>query len=130
MNTNTFTFSEDLLNFVGQKHLDESYLSLPAKNSKLPFRIKKWSEPSEEGGYTKQGTYGCIAEIDFKLCMEFLKKIKKAIVFEYHVTFEDQSYQFYGTPSKTAKEKGIIVIRSNGNIESHVLDSDSDDLVD
>ncbi|MEK4512826.1 hypothetical protein [Paenibacillus sp. FSL K6-2524] len=130
LNTNIFIFADDIINFVGQKHFNTALFSLPAKNFKLPIRIKNWSEPSEEGGYTKQGTYGSIAEVDFELCMEFLKKINKALVFEYHVTFEDQTYQFYGTPSKTAKEKGILVIRSNGNIESHVLDSHSDDLVD
>lgn len=127
VNTNVFSFTDDILNFAGQKDLNTAFLSLSAKNSDLPFRIKKWSEPSEEGGYTKQGTYGCIAEIDIKLCRDFLKKIKKALVFEYQVTFEDQTYQFYGTSSKTAKENGIFVIKSNGKIESHVLDSNSDD---
>lgn len=130
VNTNVFTFAEDILNFGDQKHLNVAFFSLPVKHSNLPFRIKKWSEPSQEGGYTKQGTYGCIAEIEIKFCMDFLNNIKKALVFEYHVTFEDQTYQFYGTPSKTAKEKGILVLRSNGNIESYVLDSDLDNLVD
>lgn len=130
VSTNVTIFADDILNFSAQKDLNPAYFSLPAKNSNLPIRIKNWSEPSEEGGCTKQSTYGSIAEVDFKLCMEFLQEINKVLVFDYHVTFEDQTYQFYGTPSKTAKEKGILVLRSNGKIESHVLDSDSDDLDD
>ncbi|WP_110931900.1 hypothetical protein [Paenibacillus bouchesdurhonensis] len=98
VSTNAFTFTDDILNFADQKHLKTALFSLPSKNSKLPLRIKKWSEPSEEGGYTKQGTYGSIAEVNFKLCMEFLKEINKALIFEYQITFEDQTYQFYGTP--------------------------------
>lgn len=122
LNTNIFIFADDILDFIDQKSFNAALFSLPAKNSKLPIRIKKWSEPSEEGGYTKQGTYGSIAEIDFKLCMEFLKEINKALVYEYHVTFEDHTYQFSGTPSKTAKETGLFVIRSNGDIESHIIE--------
>lgn len=130
LSTYSLTFADDILNFVGLKDLNAALLSLPSKNPNLPLRIKNWSEPSEDGGYYNQGTYGSIAEIDMELFMEYLNKTNKALVLEYKVTFEDQTYQFYGTPSKTAKEKGIFVIRSNGNIESHLLDLDSDDLVD
>jgi hypothetical protein len=123
-----FTFTEGILNFGDHKRLNAVFLSLPAKNTNLPFHIKKWSEPSEEGGYTKQGTYGCIAQIETKLCLEFLRSIKKALVFEYNVTFEDQTYHFYGKPNKESKAKGIFVIRTNGNVETHVLEVESDDL--
>ena len=119
--TDIYSFSEDILAYRGYGNLNVALLSLPAKNKHFPFKITKWCEPSEEGGYTKQGTYGSIAEIETKLCLEFLASIKKVLIFEYSVVFEDQTYQFYGTPSKAAKEKGIFVIRSNGDIESHVL---------
>ena len=119
--TDIHSFSEDTLAYRGYESLNVALLSLPAKNKHFPFKITKWCEPSEEGGYTKQGTYGSIAEIETKLCLKFLASIKKVLIFEYSVVFEDQTYQFYGTPSKAAKEKGIFVIRSNGDIESHVL---------
>ena len=119
--TSIYSFSEDILSYCGYKHLNVELLSLPAKNKHFPLHIAKWSEPSEEGGYIKQGTYGSIAEIATKLCLEYLASIKKALIFEYNVVFEDQTYHFYGTPSKAAKENGIFVIRSNGNIELHVL---------
>ncbi|AOT68300.1 P-loop NTPase family protein [Geosporobacter ferrireducens] len=125
--TNIFSFSEDIMNYCGFEGLNNvEALLLPTKNRHLPFHIAKWSEPSEEGGYEKQGTYGSIAEIEANLCLEFLANINKAIIFEYSVVFEDQTYHFYGTPSKAAKEKGIFVIRSNGITESYVLQQDSD----
>lgn len=126
VNTNLYSFSKDIFTYCGYKQLDEVLLSLPAKNKQFPFHITKWSEPSEEGGYTKQGTCGSVAEIETKLCLEFLAKTKKALIFEYSVVFEDQTYHFYGTPSKAAEENGILVLHSNGNTESFVLKRDSD----
>ena len=119
--TNIYSFSEDILKYFGYDQSDAVLLSLPAKNRHLPVHISKWSEPSEEGGYTKQGTYGSIAEMDAGLCLNFLAVMKKALIFEYNVIFEDEPYQFYGTPSQAASEKGIFVIHANGSIESYVL---------
>lgn len=124
VNTNIYSFSEDILKHFGYDRSDAAKLSLSVENKQFPIHISNWSEPSEEGGYTKQGTNGSIAEIEAKLCLGFLASIKKALIFEYSVVFEDQTYHFYGTPSKVAKEKGIFVIRSNGNTESYVLKRD------
>ena len=119
--TNINSFLQDVLNFCGHKDLDVKILSLPAKNKNLPFRIVNWSEPSEEGGYTKQGTYGSMAEIKAEILLRYLQSIKKALIFEYSIVFEDQTYHFYGTPSKPAKEKGIFIIHLNGSTESCIL---------
>ncbi|WP_145410825.1 ATP-binding protein [Paenibacillus xylanexedens] len=130
LNSSILTFVDEIRDFTGQNNLNLNYFSLPLKNFNLPIRIKNWSEPGEEEGYSKQGTYGSIAEINFELCTGFLKEINKALVFEYHVTFEDQTYQFSGVPSKTAKEKGVLILRSNGKIESHIKDLTQEDLID
>ncbi|MPW24329.1 hypothetical protein GC105_00790 [Alkalibaculum sp. M08DMB] len=128
--TNIYSFSEDVLAYCRYEHFKVGTLSLPAKNKDFPCHIAKWSEPSEEGGYTKQGTYGSIAEIRTKLFLEYLVSIKKALIFEYSIVFEDQTYHFYGTPSKAAKEEGIFIIHLNGSTESYVLKRDSDIVYD
>ncbi|HHY82268.1 MAG TPA: hypothetical protein GX505_06270 [Clostridiales bacterium] len=124
--TNIYSFSQDVLVYCGFEKLNIELLSLPIKNKDFPLHISIWSEPSEEGGYTKQGTYGSIAEIKAELLLRYLKSTKKALVSEYSIVFEDETYQFYGTPSKAAKEKGIFIIHSNGYTESYVLKGDSD----
>lgn len=124
--TNIYSFSEDILAYCGYEHLNVEMLLLPNKNKHFPLHIVKWSEPSEEGGYTKQGTYGSIAEIKSELLLKYLESNKKALISEYSIVFEDDTYHFYGTPSKTAKEKGIFIIRSNGSTESYVLKRDSE----
>lgn len=127
---NISSFSQDILDFGGYKDLDVEILSLPAKNKNLPFRIVNWSEPNEEGGYTKQGTYGNMAEIKAEILLKYLKSIKKALIFEYSIVFEDQGYHFYGTPSKPAKEKGVFIIYSNGSTESCILRQNQDIIYD
>jgi|GEM_PF-1262520 len=126
--TNIYSFSQDVLAYGGYEHLNAEMFSLPAKNKNFPFHIAKWSEPSEEGGYTKQGTYGSIAEIKAELLLKYLDSVKKALIFEYSIVFEDQTYQFYGTPSKAAKEQGVFIIHLHGNTESYILKRDSDDV--
>jgi len=121
VNTNIYSFSQDILAYCGYEQLNVELLSLSTKNKNFPLYIAKWSEPSEEGGYTKQGTYGSIAEIKSELLLKYLNSIKKALVFDYSIAFEDKTYHFYGTPSKAAKEKGVFIVYSNGNDESHVL---------
>lgn len=117
VSTHIFSFSKDILTYCRSECLDAETFLLPTKNKRFPFHITKWSEPSDEGGYIKQGTYGSIAEMEAKLCQSYLTHVKKALIFEYSVVFEDQTYHFYGRPSKEAKEKGIFIIYSNGNTE-------------
>jgi hypothetical protein len=124
--TNIYSFSQDALAYCGYEQLNVELLSVPTKNKNFHLHIAKWSEPSEEGGYTKQGTYGSIAEIKAELLLKYLNSINKAIIFKYSIAFEDETYHFYGTPSKAAKEKGVFIIYSNGKTESHVLKRDSD----
>src|SRR5699024_7026173 len=93
-------------------------------------RIVNWSEPSEEGGYTKQGTYGSMAEIKSEILLSYLQSIKKAIIFEYSIAFEDETYHFHGTPSKSAKENGVFIIHLNGSTESCVLRRNQDVIYD
>lgn len=121
-----YSFSQDVLAYCGYEQLNAELLSLPAKNRNLPLHIAKWSEPSDEDGYTEQGTYGSIAVIKSELLLKYLNSRKKALIFEYNIVYEDETYHFYGTPSKAAKEKGIFIVHSNGNTESHVLKQDSD----
>ncbi len=124
--TNIYSFSQDILAYCGYEQLNVKLLSLPIENKSFPLHIAKWSEPSEEGGYTKQGTYGSIAEIKADLLLKYLNSTNRALIFEYSIVFEDETYHFYGTPSKAAKEKGVFIIHSNVKTESHVLKRDSD----
>lgn len=126
VDTNIYSFTQNVLAYCGYTQLNVELLSLPMENESFPLHIAKWSEPSEEGGYTKQGTYGSIAEIKTELLLKYLNSTNKALIFEYGIIFEDEAYHFYGTPSKPAKEKGVFIVHGSGKTESHVLKRDSD----
>ncbi len=78
--TNIYAFSQDVLTFCGYEQLNVELLSLPIKNIRFPLHIAKWSEPSKESGYTKQGTYGSIAEIKAELLLKYLVSTNKALI--------------------------------------------------
>jgi len=124
MNSNLYSFSDNILEYCGYDKKKASRISLSNQKDLVPIHISYWSEPSQEGGYTKCGTYGDMAEIKNKLCLEFLVACQKAIVFECTIVFEDESSHFQGTPSKKAKERGIFVLFPNGKFEYHILDID------
>jgi energy-coupling factor transporter ATP-binding protein EcfA2 len=74
----------------------------------LPVQVYHWSEPEDESGYEKHSTYGNMVIIKKECLLNILKKRNQAIIFEVSVSFEDDSYKFYGTPSKPAKEKKLF----------------------
>ena len=84
----------------------------------LPIQTYHWSEPENESGYEKHSTYGHLVAIEKKHLLDILKERNQAIVFEVAISFEDDSYRFYGKSSKPAKEKVLIFldIDSEGKI--------------
>ncbi|MEA4986443.1 MAG: hypothetical protein VB095_00030 [Anaerovorax sp.] len=71
-------------------------------------QVYHWSEPEDESGYEKHSTYGNIVIIKKECLLDILKKRNQAVVFEVSISLEDDSYKFYGTPSKSAKEKRLF----------------------
>ena len=74
----------------------------------FPVQVYHWSEPENESGYEKHSTYGNMVSIDKECLLNILKDIKQAIIFDISISFEDDSYKFYGTPSMPAKEKILV----------------------
>ncbi|WP_156456363.1 hypothetical protein [Abyssisolibacter fermentans] len=74
----------------------------------FPVQVYHWSEPEDESGYEKHSTYGNMVIIKKECLLDILKKRNQAVIFEVSISFEDDSYKFYGTPSKPAKEKKLL----------------------
>lgn len=74
----------------------------------FPVQTYHWSEPEEESGYEKHSTYGNMVVIKKEYLQDILRKRNQVIVFEVSISFEDDSYKFYGIPSKPAKEKRLF----------------------
>lgn len=83
----------------------------------FPVHVYHWSEPEDESGYEKHSTYGNVVVINKECLLDILKKRNQALIFEVSISFEDDSYKFYGTPSKSAKEKKLfsLEIDRSGN---------------
>lgn len=73
-------------------------------------RIYHWSEPENESGYEKHSTYGNLVSIDKECLVNILKDRNQAIIFNISISFEDDNYRFYGTPSVPAKEKVLVSV--------------------
>ena len=84
----------------------------------VPVQMYHWSEPENESGYEKHSTYGNLVSINKECLLEKLKVKKQAIVFEVLISFEDDSYRFYGISSKGIKKKYFYAIDpdSDGNL--------------
>ena len=81
----------------------------------VPVQMYHWSEPENESGYEKHSTYGNLVSINKECLLEKLKEKKQAIVFEVLISFEDDSYRFYGISSKGIKKKYFYVIDPDGD---------------
>ena len=81
----------------------------------VPVQMYHWSEPENESGYEKHSTYGNLVSINKECLLEKLKVKKQAIVFEVLISFEDDSYRFYGISSKGIKKKYFYVIDPDGD---------------
>lgn len=86
----------------------------------FPVQVYHWSEPEDESGYEKHNTYGNVVIIKKECLLDILKNGNKAIVFEISISFEDDSYKFYGTPSKPAKEKKLFSLEID-NLRNEVI---------
>jgi len=75
-----------------------------------PVHMYHWSEPESESGYEKSSTYGNMVVIKKEILLEKLKVKNQAIVFEVLISFEDNSYRFYGIPNKGIKKKYFYVL--------------------
>lgn len=74
----------------------------------FPVQAYHWSEPEDESGYEKHTTYGNMVIMKKECLLDTLEKRNQVIIFEVSISFEDDSYKFYGTPSKPAKEKKLF----------------------
>ena len=98
--------------------LDEQILRSRIYNvDDFPVQVYHWSEPEDESGYEKHTTYGNMVIIKKECLLDILEKQNKAIIFEVSISFEDDSYNFYGDPSKSTKEKRLfsLEIDNKGN---------------
>lgn len=80
----------------------------------FPAQMYHWSEPETESGYEKHSTYGNMVVIDKKCLLKILRERNQAIIFDVSISFEDGSYKFYGTPSKSIEKKYLYVLNQNG----------------
>lgn len=76
--------------------------------STSPIKTYHWSEPESESGYEKHSTYGHLVSIGANDLIDILKLQNQAMIFEVFISFEDDSYNFYGTPSKPVAEKRLF----------------------
>lgn len=76
----------------------------------IPVQTYHWSEPEDESGYEKHSTYGNMVSIKKHCLLEKLRVKNQAILFEVLISFEDEDYRFYGTPSIGIKKKYIYAI--------------------
>ena len=74
-----------------------------------------WSDPEDESGYEKHSTHGNMVVIEKKCLLEILKKYNQAVIFDVSISFKDDSYEFYGTPSKPATERKLFSLEADND---------------
>ncbi|MDD3338081.1 MAG: NACHT domain-containing protein [Lachnospiraceae bacterium] len=100
--------SDYLLKYLNLSQEDQLLYASVDSDINCPIQLYHWSEPEAESGYEKHSTYGHMVVIKKECLLEILKKNNQAIVFEVSISFEDDNYRFYGTPSKPAKSTTIL----------------------
>lgn len=69
-----------------------------------------WSEPEEESGYEKHSTYGHLVVMEKRYLMDLLKNKNQILIFKISIRFEDDSYGYHRTPSKSAKKECFYIL--------------------
>lgn len=121
-----YSLSEQVIKHFGYEELDPLLYSLPSNKVKYPFGISYWSEPGYAGSYHKTRTYGDIAYVDKEGLLKLLKSTDQVLLLQCTITLEDEKYDFYGEKSERDKERSIITIDKDGNVETTVLNLNPD----
>lgn len=100
--------SDNFKNYVSATPEEQILRSRIYDVEDVPVRMYHWSEPENESGYEKHSTNGNMVIIDKECLLSILKEKNQAIVFDISISFEDDNYKFYGTPSRPAKEKVLV----------------------
>ncbi|WP_216554187.1 hypothetical protein [Tissierella carlieri] len=108
--------SDDLAKYLSVTLEDQILRSRIYNVDDFPVQVYHWSEPEDESGYEKHSTYGNVVIIKKECLLDILKKRNQAVIFEVSISFEDDSYKFYGTPSKPAKEKKLLSLEIDNEI--------------
>jgi len=106
--------SDELAKFFSLTKEDQILRSRVCEADTIPVQTYHWSEPENESGYEKSSTYGHLVVIDKECFRDILTKRNQAIVFEISISFKDDSYNFYGNPSKPVEEKKLFSLEVDG----------------